>query len=121
VAFLLEKSMTQEEVIAAIQEYATAIGHVPTFPELHKVTGIIKWTSRKHFGTYGRALAASGLKSHGSSGADPSPSPNSLPVVDACTGLRFGMAHGGGFSTIGLRVFVIRMASSQNVPSAPPR
>jgi hypothetical protein len=78
--------MTQKEVIAAIQEYATAIGHVPTFPELHKVTGIIKWTIRKHFGTYGRALAASSLKSHGSSGADPSPSPNSLPVVDAVYG-----------------------------------
>ncbi len=57
--------MTQEEVIAAIQDHANAIGHVPTFTELHRVTGIIKWTIRKHFGTYGRALAASGFESRG--------------------------------------------------------
>jgi HNH endonuclease len=66
VAFLLEKNVTKEEVIAAIQQCAAALGHVPTYPELKKLSGVKRWDIRKNFASYGQALEASGLERRGS-------------------------------------------------------
>jgi len=61
VAFLLEQSVTKEEVIAAMKECAATLGHAPSFPELRKLAQVILWDIRKNFGTYARALQACGL------------------------------------------------------------
>jgi HNH endonuclease len=61
----LEKSVTKEEVIAAMKESAATLGHAPSFPELRKLTQVILWDIRKNFGTYGRALQACGMQRHG--------------------------------------------------------
>jgi hypothetical protein len=71
VAFLLanlfrRKTMTQEEVIAAVQECATKIGHAPSMAEFRKAMAIGKGHVRKHFGTFGQLLEASGLEARGS-------------------------------------------------------
>jgi Homing endonuclease associated repeat len=58
--------MTKEEVIAALKECAARLGHVPSQAELKKTAGVMPWNIRKTFGTYGRTLAASGLKRTGS-------------------------------------------------------
>jgi hypothetical protein len=58
--------MTKEEVIAAVQECATKLGYVPSVAEFRKATAIGKGHIRKHFGTYGQLLEASGLEVRGS-------------------------------------------------------
>jgi len=56
-----EKTMTKEEVIAAVQECASKLGHAPSMAEFRKATTIGKGHVRKHFGTFGQLLEASGL------------------------------------------------------------
>ena len=58
--------MTKEEVIAAVQECATKLGHAPSMAEFRKATAIGKGHIRKHFGTFGQLLEASGLEVRGS-------------------------------------------------------
>jgi hypothetical protein len=58
--------MTKEELIAAIQQCAATLGHVPTYPELEKLSGVSRWNIRKSFASYGQALEASGLECRGS-------------------------------------------------------
>jgi Homing endonuclease associated repeat len=70
VAFLLEKRMTRvvmtkEEVLATIHECAAQIGHVPSFPELTKLTKVRRRAIFTHFGTYTKALRACGLERSG--------------------------------------------------------
>ena len=50
--FLLENAMSKEEVIAAIQESAARLGHVPTFTEVRRTMKMSKHEIRKHFLTY---------------------------------------------------------------------
>jgi len=69
VAFLLEKTMsgkTRLEIIAAIKEVTTNLGHAPSQTELKHATGLMPWHVSKAFGTYGRALKACGLERTGS-------------------------------------------------------
>ena len=49
--------MSKEEVIAAIQESAARLGHVPTFTEVRRTTQMSKHEIRKHFLTYAKALS----------------------------------------------------------------
>ena len=58
--------MTKDEVIAAINECAATLGHVPSFPELSKTMNVMKWDIRRCFGTYGRALKACDMRRQGS-------------------------------------------------------
>ena len=48
--------MSKEEVIAAIQESAARLGHVPTFNEVRRTMKMSKHEIRKHFLTYAKAL-----------------------------------------------------------------
>jgi len=57
--------MSKEEVIAAIQESATRLGHVPTFAEVRQATQMAKHEIRKHFLTYANALSECGLQRTG--------------------------------------------------------
>jgi hypothetical protein len=57
--------MTKEEVIAAVQECANKLGHAPSMAEFRKMTPVSKNQIRKNFGTYSKALAASGLERRG--------------------------------------------------------
>ncbi|HET8889878.1 MAG TPA: hypothetical protein VFQ41_13330 [Candidatus Angelobacter sp.] len=57
--------MSKEEVIAAIQESAARLGHVPTFSEVRRSTKMSKHEIRKHFLTYSKALSESGLQRTG--------------------------------------------------------
>ena len=57
--------MSKEEVIAAIQESATRLGHVPTFAEVQLSTQMAKHEIRKHFLTYANALTECGLQRTG--------------------------------------------------------
>jgi hypothetical protein len=61
-----EKTMTKEEVIAAVTECATKLGRAPSMAEFRKATAIGKGHVRKHFGTFGQLLEASGLEARGS-------------------------------------------------------
>jgi hypothetical protein len=61
----LEKTMTREEVMAAIQECTTKLGHAPSLTELQKLTKIGKRAILTNFGTYGKALRACGLQREG--------------------------------------------------------
>src|SRR3954463_3347489 len=58
--------MTKEEVLAAVQECAAKLGHVPSMAEFRKATAIGKGHIRKHFGTFGQLLEAGGLEVRGS-------------------------------------------------------
>ena len=49
--------MTKEEVLAAIHECATQIGHAPSFPELTKLTKVRRRAIFTHFGTYTQSAA----------------------------------------------------------------
>ncbi|HEY5027407.1 MAG TPA: hypothetical protein VIK39_03285 [Candidatus Angelobacter sp.] len=53
--------MSKEEVIAAIQESATRLGHVPTFAEVRRTMKMSKHEIRKHFLNYAKALHECGL------------------------------------------------------------
>jgi hypothetical protein len=57
--------MSKEEVIAAIQESAARLGHVPTFTEVRRATQMSKHEIRKHFLTYSKALSECGLQRTG--------------------------------------------------------
>ncbi len=57
--------MSKEEVIAAIQESAARLGHVPTFAEVRRTTQMGKHEIRKHFLTYAKALTECGLQRTG--------------------------------------------------------
>jgi len=57
--------MSKEEVIAAIQESAARLGHVPTFTEVRRATKMSKHEIRKHFLTYSKALSECGLQRTG--------------------------------------------------------
>ena len=57
--------MTKEEVLATINECAAQIGHVPSFPELTKLTKVRRRAIFTHFGTYTEALRACGLERSG--------------------------------------------------------
>jgi hypothetical protein len=61
----LENAMSKEEVIAAIQESAARLGHVPTFTEVRRATKMGKHEIRKHFLTYSKALSECGLQRTG--------------------------------------------------------
>jgi hypothetical protein len=65
VAFLLEQSVTKEEIIAAVQECARKLGHIPSFPELQFATKVTNRMMRMHFGNYSRTLEACGLAREG--------------------------------------------------------
>jgi hypothetical protein len=58
-------SMTKEEVLATINECAGRIGHVPSLPELTKLTKVRRRAVFTHFGSYTRALHACGLERQG--------------------------------------------------------
>jgi len=57
--------MSKEEVIAAIQESAARLGHVPTFNEVRRTMRMSKHEIRKHFLTYAKALTECGLQRTG--------------------------------------------------------
>lgn len=57
--------MSKEEVIAAIQESAARLGHVPTFTEVRRTMKMSKHEIRKHFLTYANALNECGLQRTG--------------------------------------------------------
>src|SRR3954468_15119354 len=57
--------MSKEEVIAAIQESAARLGHVPTFTEVRRTMKMSKHEIRKHFLTYSKALSECGLQRTG--------------------------------------------------------
>lgn len=57
--------MSKEEVIAAIQESAARLGHVPAFSEVRRATKMSKHEIRKHFLTYAKALSECGLQRTG--------------------------------------------------------
>jgi hypothetical protein len=61
----MEKNMTKEEVIAAVQECTTKLGHVPSLGEFRKMSQISKSRIRKSFGTFTQLLTASGLEVQG--------------------------------------------------------
>jgi hypothetical protein len=61
----LEKTMTKEEVIAAINECAAKLGHAPTSTELRRYVNVNKYDIRKTFGTHVKALDACGMEAHG--------------------------------------------------------
>src|SRR4029077_562309 len=65
VAFLLERTVTKEEVIAAVRECAEKIGHAPSMAEFRKMALVSKNQVRRHFGTYSKVLAASGMERRG--------------------------------------------------------
>jgi Homing endonuclease associated repeat len=60
-----KNSMTREEVIGAIQKCAAQIGHVPSFPELRKMTKVRRRAIWTNFGTYTGALHACGMERRG--------------------------------------------------------
>jgi hypothetical protein len=59
------KKPTKEEIVAAIQQCATKLGHVPSQEELKAETGIYGKIFCRHFGNYTKALKASGFEGRG--------------------------------------------------------
>ena len=57
--------MTREEIISIVHEYAAQLGRAPRAPEFHKHTPVKIHDLRKHFGTFTRLLAASGVERQG--------------------------------------------------------
>jgi hypothetical protein len=64
-AFRPGRAMSREEIIAAIQEGAARLGHVPSFAEMRRMAKLGKHTVRKHFLNYAKALEACGLERQG--------------------------------------------------------
>ena len=58
--------MTKEQVIAAMKECTSKLGHVPTQQEIKNAGAVMPWHIRSTFGTYGRTLKACGLERTGS-------------------------------------------------------
>jgi hypothetical protein len=63
--FSLERTVTKEEIIAAVKECAAKLGHAPSATEFAKETNVGKTDIRKTFGNYSRLLFASGLERQG--------------------------------------------------------
>jgi hypothetical protein len=61
----LERTVTKEEIIAAVKECAAKLGHAPSATEFAKETNVGKTDIRKTFGNYSRLLFASGLERQG--------------------------------------------------------
>lgn len=57
--------MTREEIIAAVQECARKLGHVPSFPELQFASKVTTRMMKTHFGNYSKTLEACGLAREG--------------------------------------------------------
>ncbi|HXA86434.1 MAG TPA: hypothetical protein VNZ47_15235 [Candidatus Dormibacteraeota bacterium] len=57
-----DRSQSKEEVIAAIQEVARQVGHVPTAREFRPLGRVSLWQVTGRFGTYRNALRAAGLE-----------------------------------------------------------
>jgi hypothetical protein len=57
--------VTKEETIAAVQECAEQLGHVPTVEEVLRGTKVDRYSIRKHFGSYREVLKACRLERHG--------------------------------------------------------
>jgi hypothetical protein len=57
-----KKSLTKEEVIAALKQCARKLGRVPTYPELRKMSRATVTGIRKHFGTLSLALRTAELE-----------------------------------------------------------
>lgn len=57
--------MTREEIIAAVQECARKLGHVPSFPELQFTSKVTTRMMKTHFGNYSKTLEACGLERGG--------------------------------------------------------
>jgi hypothetical protein len=62
VAFLLERNVKKEEVMAAILACTEKLGRVPTVAELTQHQGVGTAEIRRHFGNYGHALEACDLE-----------------------------------------------------------
>jgi hypothetical protein len=62
---LRSKVMSREEIIAAVREIATTLGRAPRLDEFFKCTRVTIHHVRKHFGTFTRMLAASGVEYEG--------------------------------------------------------
>jgi hypothetical protein len=60
------KKFTKDEIIAAIQECATKLGHVPSQAEMQREKGISRRTLARQFGNYTKALRACGFDGQGS-------------------------------------------------------
>jgi len=61
----VNKKPTKEEIIAAIQQCAAKLGHLPTQGELARETGIGGKVFRRLFGNFTKALKASGFDGNG--------------------------------------------------------
>jgi Homing endonuclease associated repeat len=57
-----DRSQSKEAVIAAIQEVARQVGHVPTAREFRPLGRVSLWQVTGRFGTYRNALRAAGLE-----------------------------------------------------------
>jgi hypothetical protein len=64
-AFNGAKIVTKEEVVTEIKEATAKLGHVPSYPQLGKLTRVTLYDIRSNFGTYTKALRASGLEREG--------------------------------------------------------
>jgi Homing endonuclease associated repeat len=63
--FYLEKTVTREELITTIKEFAAQIGHTPSRPELEAAGKTTKYEITKHFGSFAKALDACGFERKG--------------------------------------------------------
>jgi hypothetical protein len=57
-----DRSQSKEAVIAAIQDVARQLGHVPTAREFRPLGRVSMWQVTGRFGTYRNALRAAGLQ-----------------------------------------------------------
>src|SRR6267154_350316 len=57
-----DRSQSKEAVIAAIQDVARQLGHVPTAREFRPLGRVSLWQVTGRFGTYRNALRAAGLQ-----------------------------------------------------------
>jgi hypothetical protein len=62
---IASRKASKEEIITAIQQCATKLGHVPSQEELKSETGIYGKIFCRHFGNYTKALKASGFEGRG--------------------------------------------------------
>jgi len=58
-------SLSKEEIIAALRKCAEKLGHVPSLPEFHRLSGVALRNLRRLFGTYTQTLSAAGLERRG--------------------------------------------------------
>jgi hypothetical protein len=63
--FFIGGNVTKEEVIVAMKDCTAKLGRAPSYPELNKAAGVMKWDIRRNFGTYGRLLKACGCEPRG--------------------------------------------------------